>query len=348
MNRTGWRWLALALMWLAVAVLLWWVARTVSLHAVWEIVSALTPERLLIWLGLNACIVLLLTMRWWLILRAQSAGVGFAPLLRHRLVLFAVSYFTPGPHVGGEPVAVYLLRREHGVPGSVSMASLAIDRALDLLLNFAFIGAGVWLIAQRGFGGRLNLTGVTVSLVVVALLLVFLVAFWAGERPLTALSYLLQRLAPQRPILSRAVQAVRHTEDEIARFLRVHTGVALSVLVLSAFIWLLLIAEFWLTLSFLGLPLPLPDLIIVMVAARIAYLLPSPAALGTLEGSQTLIFTVMGLNPAIAISMALLIRMRDVALGLIGLALGGWSVSFGMTALRPALKPYSVDIESDK
>jgi hypothetical protein len=41
--------------------------------------------------------------------------------------------------------------------------------------------------------------------------------------------------------------------------------------------------------------------------------------LGTLEASQLLAFAAIGLNPAIGVSLSLLIRARDVLLGGLGL-----------------------------
>ena len=72
-------------------------------------------------------------------------------------------------------------------------------------------------------------------------------------------------------------------------------------------------------LRVLGLNLTPVQTISVLTAARIAYLLPLPAGLGTLEASQVLALGALGLNPALGISLSLLIRARDVALGGFGL-----------------------------
>ncbi|NMD35447.1 MAG: UPF0104 family protein, partial [Planctomycetes bacterium] len=51
----------------------------------------------------------------------------------------------------------------------------------------------------------------------------------------------------------------------------------------SALSWLAIIGEFWLMTDVLGLGLTLPQAITALVAARVAILLPLPAALGALE-----------------------------------------------------------------
>jgi uncharacterized membrane protein YbhN (UPF0104 family) len=80
-----------------------------------------------------------------------------------------------------------------------------------------------------------------------------------------------------------------------------------------------MILEYWLMLIFLGGPVTVGQTIILLTAARIAFLLPSPGGLGTLEASQLLAFSAVCLNPAIGISLSLLIRARDVTLGSVGL-----------------------------
>jgi len=84
------------------------------------------------------------------------------------------------------------------------------------------------------------------------------------------------------------------------------------------------IAEYWLTLVFLGQSLGAYQIISLLAAARIAFLLPSPGGLGTLEASQVLMMQAFGLNPALGIGVSLLIRGRDLALASLGLWLGAY------------------------
>jgi hypothetical protein len=60
-----------------------------------------------------------------------------------------------------------------------------------------------------------------------------------------------------------------------------------------------------------------------LVAARIAILLPLPAGLGALEASQALAMESLGVDPSFGIAIAVMIRARDIVLGLAGLTLGG-------------------------
>ena len=80
-----------------------------------------------------------------------------------------------------------------------------------------------------------------------------------------------------------------------------------------------MIAEFYTMASFLGVSLSLAQLIALLTAARVAFLLPLPGGLGTLEASQVWALELMGFNPAVGLGLSLLIRLRDVSLGLLGL-----------------------------
>jgi uncharacterized protein (TIRG00374 family) len=97
----------------------------------------------------------------------------------------------------------------------------------------------------------------------------------------------------------------------------------MQAFLISLVSWVAILVEFWLMLRVLGLNLTPIQVISTLTAARIAILLPLPGGLGTLEASQVLALGAFGLNPAAGISLSLLIRVRDVALGGLGLWWGG-------------------------
>ena len=89
--------------------------------------------------------------------------------------------------------------------------------------------------------------------------------------------------------------------------------------------WALLIGEFSLILYFLGAAASLGQAIVILTAARIAFLMPSPGGLGTLEASQVFALGAAGFNPGIGLAVSLVMRARDLSLGLAGLWIGGWA-----------------------
>ena len=59
--------------------------------------------------------------------------------------------------------------------------------------------------------------------------------------------------------------------------------------------------------------------LMVLTAVRFAFLLPLPGGLGTVEAAQVLTLRQLGFDPAVGLSASVLIRGRDVLLGLTGL-----------------------------
>jgi uncharacterized membrane protein YbhN (UPF0104 family) len=86
----------------------------------------------------------------------------------------------------------------------------------------------------------------------------------------------------------------------------------------------LLLAEWALALRFLDINLTAAEVIAVVTAARLALFVPLPGAAGALEAGLVLALTTLGVEAAQALSLAVVIRVRDVAFGAVGLWLGGW------------------------
>jgi glycosyltransferase 2 family protein len=329
------RWLVW-MAWGAALALLALALRGVPLAAVGAALRQLGAGELAVLAALNGLVLLALNGRWWIILRGQGQGVPFFVLFGYRLAAFGVSYFTPGPHFGGEPVQVALVARRHGVPRTTAVAGVALDKSLELLVNFLFLTLGVLLLVQqRLFGGLVEGEMVVFATLLLAFPFAFLGATWAGWYPISRGMWLAGRFPwwPGRGRwgghFERLLAGLRDSEGQATEFCQHAPAALAAALLVSLLSWLLLIAEYGLMLRFLGLQLTAVQTIALLTTARIAYLLPLPGGLGTLEASQVFTLGLMGLDPATGLSAALLIRARDVALGAIGLWWGGrkWNES---------------------
>ena len=89
------------LLWLAPLPLLWFSLRNIPLKEVWASLGSLNPQAIFALAGLNAAILVLFASRWWLILRFLGYSRPYLSLVSYRLAAFGVSYFTPGPQLGG-------------------------------------------------------------------------------------------------------------------------------------------------------------------------------------------------------------------------------------------------------
>ena len=311
--------IAQVILWSLALLLLLWVLRQVPLQDILEILRQLTLWEIALLFLINASIIVLFGARWWLILRALGHSIPYISVTRYRLVAFGVSYFTPGPHFGGEPLQVLSLRNNHAVPGTTAVASLALDKTFELLANFAFLVFGIALVLSSGVLGSLADTrALPVALALLGLPLLYLLLLWRQRQPLTFIASLI----PGKWFQWLA-ETVKSTEVQMNAFCREHPVVLLQSIGLSALVWLALIFEYGLALRFLGAEMAFTQIISIMTAARIALLTPLPGALGALEASQVLAMQALGFEAAFGLGIGLLIRARDVLFGLLGL---GWGL----------------------
>jgi uncharacterized membrane protein YbhN (UPF0104 family) len=184
------------------------------------------------------------------------------------------------------------------------------------------------------------------QLILYALLLLafpctFLVALWRGYHPLSTTVKLAGRLLRRPFAHSHWAQALYHSEEQAIWLCHTHPRVVGIGFLISILTWVGVLGEFWLLTHMLGLSLTPLQALTSLVAARIAILLPVPAGLGTLEAGQVLAMQIVGADPSAGIAIAVVIRARDLVLGLVGLALGGihlWQ-STGMLKMAGIMQP---------
>ena len=303
---------------LALPILAWWALRTAPFDAVWQLLSQLHPLGLLGLFLLDVVIVVLFGSRSWIILRAFGSRVNALWLAAYRLSAFSISYFTPGQQFGGEPLQVYWLNRRHQVSGTTALTTVALDKLFEVLSNFTFLLAGLAIILRAGvFNERAPVDPRATAWLAGLFLLpgIYLLAIWAGRLPLSGL---IGRL----PRLKRLTVSVASAERQAADLLQ-HKPATIAWLGLaSGLTWVLMVAEYWLMVRLFGVELTLVQTILALTAARLAFLTPLPGGLGALEAGQVLAMQSIGLDPALGISVSLLIRARDLAFGLAGMGIG--------------------------
>jgi uncharacterized protein (TIRG00374 family) len=321
------------LLWLVVPLLLLWALRSVPLEDSWAVLARLGLAQILVLILANGLVLMTLSGRWWLILRGQGYSIPYLTLAGYRLAAFGVSYFTPGPQFGGEPLQVHLVQRRHRVARSTAISAVTLDKSLELLTNFAFLTGGVaCILLWQAFPWVPVRQAIILPVLLLALPVGFLLAIWGGRHPVSGLfKACVGLLLHQKPLgdvpwsyrYAKVYQAIRDSEEEATRFCQESPLTLVQALLVSLVSWVAIVGEYWLMLRVLGLDLTPVQVISTLTAARIAILLPLPGGLGTLEASQVLALGAFGLNPAAGISLSLLIRVRDVALGGLGLWWGG-------------------------
>ena len=317
--RTLIKWL---LLWGLAALLLYLALRGIPFAQVTGVLGSLTGGEIAALAALNLLILVLLTLRWWMLQRSLGWPVPLGALLAYRLAGFAVSYFTPGPQFGGEPLQVHLLHSRRGVPLQTAIAAVFTDRLIDLLANFTFLVIGSVVVAFGGLVG--GWAGSSMWALAVGLLLLpmgHVVALWFGRRPASALADWFAARSRRRAVVY-AAKVARDSEEMVAGLIREKPGLLLSMVGVSALVWGTVVLEFHLLLRFLGASPQFAESISALTAARLSILLPLPGGLGALEAGQSLATGLLGWGAAIGIAASLVIRARDVLLALLGLIIG--------------------------
>lgn len=282
-----------------------------------EVLSIGRGEYLYVYFGVSVLILVSHTVRWRFIMRSKGIDIPFWRALSYRYAGFAVSFVTPGPKIGGEPVRASLVTRHRTRTGkrvkfSQAFSTIIIDRATEIQTFALLFFIGVLTLAIFGqIPGHFKYPLIVASSLLLALTIVF-VANTAYGRP-----FALQVL--KRLPLSRAMKReVLHFEKTVVSFYR-HERFEFAVAhLISVITWFLSFVEYKYLLLFLGFDVPLWAIFIIYSSVGLAYMVPVPLALGVLEGTQAATFGLLGLNPGAGIILALITRLRDLVFTVVG------------------------------
>ena len=314
------------LLWLIALSLGAWTLAQLPLAELFTSISSLNPAQWIFWLGLNGLIILLLGLRWQLLTRALAAPIKLLKLLAIRQAGQAVSFITPGPQFGGEPLQVYWLYK-YGMPLRKALLALGLDRFFELWVNFSVLLLAV-LLLLAGVGNNNTATNsigdwqtMLVPLLIFLGLMVSLAWVlitqpqWINDR--------LERIAARWQHNHRLSNINQHWQslgDDLRLALRTQKLRFLLAILLSLLGWAGLLGELLLILHFVGIEADLHSFLLILVAMRMALLLPMPGGVGTLEAAVLWSFHSLNLPASAALGLIALMRVRDALVLLIGLA----------------------------
>ena len=316
------KWLSRSIWLLVLAGLLYFALRNAPLPEILQTLKQLEIWQVALILTINVLVIVGMAARWWIIVRAENPSIPFLPLVGYRLSVFGLSYFTPGPQVGGEPLQVLYLQRNHGLSYARATSAVIMDKLLEFLVNFILIGVGAWAIVRVGLvsgnGIRLNL-----SLIGLAVLLtwpiVHIILLYNGAAPIS-------KILLRQPFIQKDHSSIRLivvAERMASAFCRKHLRAMFLAISFSLLSILGIAVEYYLMVSFLGMQINAIQVFAALTAMQVAFLMPLPGGLGALEASQVFALGAFGQPASAAISLTLLMRGRDILNGGIGLLLAG-------------------------
>jgi hypothetical protein len=305
--------LAAAAIWLG-----WLAVRHLPGAAALEVLGRLTPAGLSLLALLNIALFACAALRWQHYVRTLGDRPPLRRLMGYRVAAAALSYVTPGPQVGGEPLQVLWLTRRHGVAAERAMAGVALDRLTEWSGNLMIIALGLALALRRPAAAE-GIAGWGLPLIGCGLWLPlgYLLALGRGWRPLGRML----SVAPLwRPLL-RSVGWLARAEQAAAARCREHPVALVVGMALSVAGWGVALAEWGVLFALLGRPLAPGELVIAAGVTRCAFLVPVPAGIGVLEACMALVGRLLAMEPALVLAACAVIRLRDVLMAVSGLGL---------------------------
>lgn len=310
-----------------------------------EIVDVLrgAPKIYIFWYVIvSLLIATLLTLKWKVILHAQRIKVPFHRLLAYRTVGYSIGYLTPTAHVGGEPIRAYLLKRE-GVHVNKAFAGVIIDKSTELMSNVAFFFVAALLIVNSvNVSDNMKLVILSISLILILLMGMFIGGV-LGKRSIFLdifRSLRLNRIRKLKAIERNLAQVEKHIEA----FYRNRKQHFLAVAAIMTTLWLLMFLEYYIAFQIIGHDATLTQIFLILTGVGLAYAVPVPAAMGTLELGQLSAAKVLSLSAATGIALALIIRIRDIAWTIIGLGLTAY-YQFSFTRLAKQQRQINKEFE---
>jgi uncharacterized protein (TIRG00374 family) len=315
------------LLWVPVPFLLYWALKDIRFRELFTNLGRLTALQVGALLAVNLLFVLILTLRWAVILRGLGAPVGLFRLMSYRLAGYAVSYLTPGPQFGGEPLQLYLAKKKSDLGYEVGSASILLDKTFELLGNFTFLGLASLAILPLGLLSSSGLRlAIPLTSLFIALPVAYLTAVFIGIRPL---SWCMSRLPAgflARPRVQKTETLIQSCEARTVAYCRRRGRTLLQILLFFLLVWTISLAEMRLVLQFLGVPATLSQTLLILAGGKFAFLLPFPGALGALELTYVGVFELLDLGAQTGMSLVLYMRARDLLFAAAGLiaAFAGW------------------------
>jgi putative membrane protein len=240
-----------------------------------------------------------------------------------RWIRESVSTLLPVAGVGGDVVGARLAS-QRGVSGAQATASMVVDITVGTATQLVFVLVGVAaLVAWKTSDTQAVASGVMIGVALFAAAIAIFVRL-QHKAMFSVMVGWAHRLAPASWMSGFAGRAGAIDEAIVAVYRR-RSALASSAL-LRLIGWVTGVGEIWLTMWALGHPLSFNDSFILesLTAGVRGAAFMVPGALGAQEGGLVLFGALLGLPADLSLAIALAKRVRELALGLPGLAAWQW------------------------
>jgi len=316
------------------------VFNLVGTDKVLNALSRITFSEFFILLAIFLVYWFILFLRLDIVLRTRiNIKVRKRKLMLFRAVEYAVSYVTPSARLAGEPVVAYLMKKDIKVPYSKGIATVLLIRLIDFTVGIFFLIAGIiYLLVE--YSNKLSETISTLLITVAAIYLILLALFYI--RSAKKQGFFTMLFKPFVNIIGKGHKfhaGMIKVEKEIADFLKNNKKEFFISIMLTIIGNAIYFGMFKLLLYYLGAEASIMQILVIFALSVFAYLIPTPAGLGTLEGTMAFAFHTMKLGTSRGVAFGLVQRALELVIVVIGLiALAYFSLKRSRGKIGKAIK----------
>jgi uncharacterized protein (TIRG00374 family) len=303
-------------------VALWYIFTKIPIVHVFESLKKnVSWQLLLIYILIQIAIFTVLTYRWKIVLASQGiTKVSLFKLNNYKLVGYAVSYITPLAKVGGEPVRAGLLSTREKVPFKKSLSSIVIDKTLELTTSaMFFVVGGIYILMRFAVASQLKFVIIVVSVFFVLLFGLFNYRMLRGKSFFHKTFEVLGIWKIKK--MKKFSKKLFDFEQLVIKFYHEDRKYFFYTILISLISWILMFFEYMIVGKMVGAAFTPVQIFLVFSFVGVAYLVPIPMALGTLEAGQISVFGLINISAAAGVALSLIIRMKDIFISIIGLIL---------------------------
>lgn len=242
--------------------------------------------------------------RWAVMLRGGGATVTVAACSAP--FLGSITLNNVLPFRAGDLVRAFVFPASIGVRRVTAAASLLFERLVDLLTLLLALGIGLWLSEMSSLPSWLGRTAVVLAVVGVGALILIVTLNSPFVRLLMWVKSLFDKHGQHK--LASALSVMAELTRDIAQMAR--PRVLISLLFLSAIIWVGETGLFWAILKGLSIEAGFPSALVIMAVATLSTLVPSsPGYVGPFHLAAYSAAVMLGAAPTQAASFALLAHL---------------------------------------
>jgi uncharacterized protein (TIRG00374 family) len=324
---------------LAIALLAWFL-RDADFAAVWTHVRGARISLLVVGLACVGASLWVRAVRWQYLLD-PIGPTRFRTVFRAAVIGFAALAVLPARV--GDILRPYLVARQDGLPVSSAIATIVMERVLDLIAVLALMALYVWGLADTSTWPAALLRPIEVSTAVggigsIALMALMWVLATHPERIGTFVTGVAQVL-PRRWAVSLGSMAASFSSGfAIARAPRD----LLMALVLSFPLWIIVAAETWAVTEALHIAMPFAGTFLLQAMLVVGVAVPTPGGVGSYHEAYRIgVTTFFGAPNDQAVAAAILVHIISfvptLLIGVIFMAQDG--LSFGRLKQMAATPP---------